>query len=1349
MKELIVTKKLKNINPFKRFRFLVVGAVLFATSPISFAEDGQEGQEPLLNAPCITLTQPADTNDTANTSYTIRWTDSDPDDNAIISLYYDTDNQGEDGDLIVENIFEDDSANFYVWDTTQISEGEYTIYAIIDDGMNEPVVDYSGGKIRIIADSDNDGMPDHFEDQYVGQVMFEDHFDDGVLDPVWVKKRTEWEEVNGKLKTVPEILPNFDYGSSGRTSLITVHEGNTNWIDYSYEFVCSNTGVVPEFNPYGLPIGFKRSMGSSFRVKEQPASWNEPAETAYGFSIIISEVSGLEGDVGDWKLTGTDSTYIPEIGGGSSYEGTYYTFEKGNNSAINPDSEINHVRVLVKGNRMYAWINGIFIGEAEDPLNISPYGGISFSAAHETMAWYDDVIVREAGLNPNLPDSDLDYDNDGFTNLEEYQNGTNPFDPSNNTPPSIQIIQPDGTNDTANTSYTIQWIDSDLNDNAIVSLYYDTDNQGECGDLIVENIFEDDPANSYVWDTTQIPEGEYTIYAIIDDGVNPPITSYGTGPLTIDHNNFPVLNAIGSRSVDENGELTFTVSATDPDAGNVLTYSATNLPAGASFDPSTRTFNWTPTSQQTGIYSNLHFGVSDGKLSDSEEITITVGNINQIPVITEGDSIAVTMDENGSPAPFELTLNATDNDIEDVLTWDVSTQALHGSAGVSGTGAQKEISYIPESNFNGSDSFVVQVNDDNGGSDTITVNITINPHVIPPPSHFTSVYTGNPYNRMNFWITDATLEFLDMEVGDEIGIFDGEVCVGSATLTQPITEGAPLTVLASEDDNPSDGIINGFTSDHPITFVIWDHSAQKERRIIEVNYFTMTGDPVDPAPNFAGNSDCGVTLEGRIMLTQIIPLTKGWNTISSYIMPEDANLLNILQPLIEEGCLIKAIDEQGSTIIKFLNNWVNQIGNLKNTEGYKIKVTEHTQLELTGLPTDLPLTIPLSAGWNIFSYPAQTPQNAITLVQPLIDAGLLVKIIDEKGDTLIRFLGNWVNQIGNFEPGKGYLIKVNADTELIIDAPANSGTMMQASILYEKKNSFAAFAEIQTEPVHFTPVCEGNYYNRTSLWLTNATINGIDLEIGDEIGIFDGKACVGSGIVTQTITKQTFFTVKASEDDDPNNGGTNGFISGNAIIIKIWDNSSQKEITDVPTGYFDFASKNRIDAPKFIANEDYGAYIHHQIDDDGDRLSDQWEQSIIDANSTDAIKTLSDVTTEGDPDNDGISNFLEYAFDLNPTYSNRAELPIHSLTEESGTNYFKFEYRKRKDDSGLTYDVLISEDLASPSWLDIAEWNSNNPSLLVEKETPIYVNMQTELVKIRINTANRSQGFIKLKVQKK
>lgn len=100
--------------------------------------------------------------------------------------------------------------------------------------------------------------------------------------------------------------------------------------------------------------------------------------------------------------------------------------------------------------------------------------------------------------------------------------------------------------------------------------------------------------------------------------------------ITITVNNVnrpPVLNPIGNKTVNEGSLLTFTVSGSDPD-GDSLTYSAINLPSGATF--SGQTFSWTPNNNQSGTYQ-VTFRVSDGSLTDEETITITVNDVNLPP----------------------------------------------------------------------------------------------------------------------------------------------------------------------------------------------------------------------------------------------------------------------------------------------------------------------------------------------------------------------------------------------------------------------------------------------------------------------------------------------------------------------------------------------------------------------------------------------------------------------------------------------------------------------------------------------------------------------------------------------
>jgi len=134
---------------------------------------------------------------------------------------------------------------------------------------------------------------------------------------------------------------------------------------------------------------------------------------------------------------------------------------------------------------------------------------------------------------------------------------------------------------------------------------------------------------------SSLPEGSYTVTASANGyqhasqtvTVVPGKTSTANFSLNSIPNQAPVLNPIGNKTVDEGNLLQFTISASDPD-GDTLTYSASNLPKAASFSPSTRTFTWIPDYEQAGIYHNIHFEVSDGSLTDSKDITITVNDVS-------------------------------------------------------------------------------------------------------------------------------------------------------------------------------------------------------------------------------------------------------------------------------------------------------------------------------------------------------------------------------------------------------------------------------------------------------------------------------------------------------------------------------------------------------------------------------------------------------------------------------------------------------------------------------------------------------------------------------------------------
>lgn len=209
---------------------------------------------------------------------------------------------------------------------------------------------------------------------------------------------------------------------------------------------------------------------------------------------------------------------------------------------------------------------------------------------------------------------------------------------------------------------------------------------------------------TFVKVATKAASGTFYYYAKAwDKGSNVAMSNAVT--VTFNVNEPPVLAPIGNRNVNESQTLQFIVSATDPN-GDPLSYSASGLPSGASFNPSTRTFSWTPGYTQAGVYPGVTFTVTDGALNDSETITINVNNMNRDPVIT---STPPTSGAEGSLYSYDV--DATDPD------GDTPTYSLAVSpGGMTIDSASGLISWTPGYAQAGDHGVTVNVTDGLGGS---------------------------------------------------------------------------------------------------------------------------------------------------------------------------------------------------------------------------------------------------------------------------------------------------------------------------------------------------------------------------------------------------------------------------------------------------------------------------------------------------------------------------------------------------------------------------------------------------------------------------------------------------------
>ncbi len=178
------------------------------------------------------------------------------------------------------------------------------------------------------------------------------------------------------------------------------------------------------------------------------------------------------------------------------------------------------------------------------------------------------------------------------------------------------------------------------------------------------------------------------------------------------------LNVDPTQTVDEQTQLTFTASITDDGEADNVALTAENLPTEASFDPNTGEFSWTPGESDGPGTATVTIRASSATFSTSQEVLITINEVNRDPVLDAVGNQTVTIDE-----AFSLTLSATDPDLPvNTLTYEVdliegSFLSFDATTGIlSGTPVEGDL---------GTSQVTVRVTDGAGGVDSETFDINV------------------------------------------------------------------------------------------------------------------------------------------------------------------------------------------------------------------------------------------------------------------------------------------------------------------------------------------------------------------------------------------------------------------------------------------------------------------------------------------------------------------------------------------------------------------------------------------------------------------------------------------------
>lgn len=321
-------------------------------------------------------------------------------------------------------------------------------------------------------------------------------------------------------------------------------------------------------------------------------------------------------------------------------------------------------------------------------------------------------------------------------------------------------------------------------------------------------------------------------------------------------NDAPVLNAIGSQSVNEGATKTITLSASDVDSSDTLSFSASGLPAFATLTDNgnrTATINLAPNYTASGAYSIAVTVTDNGapSLNASETFTLTVINVNAPPTANAGPD----KNANGGTA---VSLPGSGSDIDGTISSYAWSQVSGTAVTLSGTTTATASFTAPAVTSTTNLTFRLMVADNNGATGSDQVVVTVIPTGKPDLSltAIGSPLTATAGSSIAITNTVANNGTADAEGNFDVGIylvpepvvfastFDTGTLEGWTTLKtgtiSVVTDAADGKVLkksAKSDPNGGQALLSNSVSDFELTV----YTKRLSTGTAKTNCYSLTG----------------------------------------------------------------------------------------------------------------------------------------------------------------------------------------------------------------------------------------------------------------------------------------------------------------------------------------------------------------------------------------------------------------------------------------------------------------------------------------------------------------------------
>jgi len=504
--------------------------------------------------------------------------------------------------------------------------------------------------------------------------------------------------------------------------------------------------------------------------------------------------------------------------------------------------------------------------------------------------------------------------------------------------------------------------------------------------------------------------------------------------------------------------------------------------------------------------------LDDGQSIGAVGFVNSIGGLNVIIIIPpqpvpvmdlDPELLCINPFELGTLYNFEFTISETGNEssLEDI---DITGSDLVDQFG----------NVIPGANFTFNPSNIAEI--PAGGSTTVAGTLLIPGSFPLPPGLFEGIISCQSISGQTKAI---------------------QVTVGAPSMiVDPIMADVPATAGSTTFTITIEGACgNGWTITNIPSWITLSAEAGAGSQVITVNYAenllgARTAELLISAPNafpteatFTVNQAEGNIVEGDQLIEFAEP---GWYGISSFILPDNPALENLMTPIIENFTIM--LSRSG---IFWPGQGLNTIGNWNTYEGYKIKITEPCIFPINGIQANKTVTLP--AGVSYLPVLSDLPVAADDILGAAADEGKLLYACNIHTFD-VYWPGGTLYTLNFLEPGTGYLIYLFSPWTFNYDVITDNYSQPVEPVMPQN----VPWTYSQTGDIHLIG------FDRQILTA---------LQSGDVIGVFNmADQCMGYSVYNgQSL-------VLAACGDDPTTQTTDGMAGNEKMYFKVFRPSTQE-----------------------------------------------------------------------------------------------------------------------------------------------------------------------------------------------